>query len=116
MIASKQFSKKYALSQAGIKEIERYNYTRQYAYYSCVFAKKFVKDKKILEIIKYHDIAQDFKDTAKQQGNYDTQEFKKVFSNLDITLYELFLKCDKCSGKNTLSPWLKKQLQTHHLK
>lgn len=113
--ASKAFSKKYRIPPMIAKKIEPYIYTSQHAYTSYLFAKKFLKDRQILEIIKYHDIAQDFKDNERTKKKYDKSKFKKIFLNLDIDIYQIFIKCDKCNHADDLSPWFKKQLRLHKI-
>ena len=110
---SRIFKEKYAAPKNIRLDMKQYKLTSGHAYRSYIFAKKFLKDKRILDIIRYHDIAVDFRAINDRTGKYDTNKFKKVFSKVDIKLYLSFLECDNCNRKDTISRWLKNQLRKH---
>jgi hypothetical protein len=112
----KEFKKKYYLSEPLPKNIQIYKYTSNHSYASYQFAKKFIKDPRILEIIRYHDLGVDIKLECMKNQKYDTEFFKKVFSNIDIELYLAFLKCDNSNRKDKTSKWLKTELRKHDIK
>jgi|GEM_PF-2759422 len=109
------FAKKYTVPKNVVRNMEQYKFTSGHASVSYVFAKKFLKNKKLLDIIRYHDIAVDFKSINEKTGAYDAKMFKKIFSKVDLRLFVLFLKCDNCNRQDNISEWLNAQLKLHSL-
>ena len=111
----RKFKKKYYLQRSIPKNMRKYNLTTKHAYASYQFAKKFLQNKKILELIRYHDLAQDMKWEYDKTKTYDTKIFKKIFTNINLKVYVKFLECDNCNRIDNTSEWLKKQLKSHKL-
>ena len=95
--------------------MKEYQFTSEHSFVSYVFAKKFLKDKRILDTIKYHDMTMDFMLGFRKTGKYDISKFKKIFSKIDLKLNILFIKCDKCDDKDVRIPWMKEQLKIHKI-
>jgi len=110
---SRKFAKKYQTRIPA--NFNKYPITKAHAFHSYKFAKRFIKSKRLLDLIKYHDMALDMLHEYKNTGRYDERTFIDIFSRLDINLYLIFLKCDKCVGKNNVSRWLIKELKRHGL-
>ncbi|MGV8087182.1 MAG: hypothetical protein ACP5N1_06135 [Candidatus Woesearchaeota archaeon] len=110
--SSKLFAKKYSIPKNITVTMKQYEYTSEHAYVSYLFAKKFLKNTEILNIIRYHDIALDFMKIHSQTGKYDVVKFKTMFSNLNLNLYLKFVDCDKL-GRKDIVFWLKKELKKH---
>ncbi|MGV8171354.1 MAG: hypothetical protein ACP5OA_01540 [Candidatus Woesearchaeota archaeon] len=115
IIECRKFEKKYYTQDIFPKNIRRYKYTAQHSYASYQFAKKFLKDQRILKIIRYHDLAVDMKIEYENQKTYDVVLFKKIFSDIDIQLYLAFLKCDNSNRTDKTSGWLQTELKKHHI-
>jgi len=110
---SRRFAKKY---QTRIPEnLTKYPVTKSHAFHSREFAKRFIKSKRLLDLIKYHDLAYDMLLEYQNTGRYDKRTFINIFSKLDIRLYLIFQKCDNCTRKNEISKWLKEQLRLHSI-
>jgi len=115
IIASRTFAKKYPVPKNIKQDFREYKLTSQHAYVSYLFAKKYLKNKTLLEIIKYHDTAQDFLRIFEDTGKYDINKFKEIFSKIDIKFYLLFVDCDRCGRNNEVIPWMKEQLKLHKI-
>jgi len=106
----RKFRKKYYTQKDVPKNMRKYSLTEKHANVSYQFAKKFLKDKKLLELIRYHDLATDIRWEYEDTKKYDAKIFKKIFTHIDLRLYLAFLKCDNCNRVDGTSQWLKTQL------
>jgi hypothetical protein len=113
--ASRNFANKYPVSNKFRREMSEYQFTSEHSYVSYLFAKQFLKDKKLLNILKYHDMAIDFWLIYQKTGKYNINKFKEIFSKLDLKLYLLFVECDKCNPLDSRLPWLKAELKKHKI-
>lgn len=109
------FAKKYFAPEDITTNMMQYKFTSGHACRSYSFAKKFLKNRKLLDVIRYHDIAIDFKKIYEETGAYDAKMFKKIFSKVDLRLFVLFLECDNCNRQNNISEWLNVQLKLYSL-
>jgi hypothetical protein len=107
---SKGFIKKYYSDNIS-NDMKKYQYTSEHAYASYQFAKKFIKDQRLLKIIRYHDLAVDIKQEYNDTGSYNKALFKEIFTDIDIKTYQAFLKCDNCGRKDTTSKWFNTELK-----
>ena len=110
--ASQAFARKYPVPERFRRDMGEYTYTSEHAYVSYLFAKRFLKDKRLLNILKYHDTALDFAALFRKTRRCDEKLFRKIFSKIDLKLYLLFVECDKLDSTNRNLTWLKRQLES----
>jgi hypothetical protein len=115
LLKSQKFKKKYYNKKNIPKELKKYMFTPVHAYVSYVFAKKFLKEDKMLKLILYHDLTMDMMIEYKKTNKYDTKLFKKVFSNIDLNIYLAFLKCDSCNSIDEKTKWIKLKLKNNNI-
>jgi len=116
LIASQKFKTKYYNTKNVSFELKKYMFTPIHAEASYQFSKKFIKDKELLKLIKYHDLGIDMALTYKDTKICDTKLFKKVFSNIDLNTYLAFVKCDANNRIDITSRWLKSELKNNNIK
>ncbi len=115
LTASAKFKLKYYYASNVSKELKKYTLTPMHAHASYQFAKKFLKDDRMLKLLKYHDLAADIRNLYVKENNYDFKLFKKVFSNIDLKTYLAFLKCDNCNRIDKETKWLKAELKNNNI-
>lgn len=97
----------------------RRDWTKHHAVYAAQFARQFVLDKKLIDIIELHDeayyswIHAHFQDDTHKAQTRLTNIYQRL--NFDLQLFYLFFKCDTQTGDKTQLPveWFEQRAQKH---